>query len=550
MNSAARFDGFVTVDNGCIIDAAGNPVLLRGMGLGNWLIPEGYMWRLSPGSESAREIEALITELVGQERADQFWIDFRDRFISDADIGQIATEGMDHVRLPINWRVVMDPDGTVRDDGFDRIDDLIRWCRASGIWVLLDLHGAPGGQTGTNIDDSLGQPELFMDERYIELTERLWVELASRYSNETAVLGYDLLNEPLPNEWQHRYPDELVALYRRLTSAIRRVDTNHLIMYEGSHWATNWSIFTEVWDPNSVLQFHKYWSPPDRPSIQEFVDIGERLGLPIYMGEGGENNTSWLSTAFQLYEDHGIGWNFWPWKKIETMTSPCSIKAPHGWADIVAYANGTGNQPSPDDAWATLNRLVDACHLDQCTYQPEIIRALFRRVPLSLPATAFGFKGPGRSHDAANPVPLDGFRADDDITICCGASGEIPGFDHTDGTADEDLVVRLDEGDWIVYDIETVTAGGVDIELQCVAEPSGIPELTLDGRQLATVVSGSSCTATTTAGLSAGRHELRVTGPANGCHILRIDIQDRPSEPQSVRIPFDALVEADPTDAT
>lgn len=97
-------------------------------------------------------------------------------------------------------------------------------------------------------------------------------------------------------------------------------------MCEGSHWATNWEIFDEVWDHNSCLQFHEYWLPPDTAKIQKFLDARKALGLPIYMGEGGENNVEWLYTAWRLYEGNNIGWNFWPWKKIDTATSPASIR--------------------------------------------------------------------------------------------------------------------------------------------------------------------------------------------------------------------------------
>ncbi len=88
------------------------------------------------------------------------------------------------------------------------------------------------------------------------------------------------------------------------------------------------------------LQFHKYWSPPDTATIPKFLDARDRLGLPIYMGEGGENNLEWLYTAWRLYETHGIGWNFWPWKKIDTRTSPASITPPAGWAAVVEHVAG------------------------------------------------------------------------------------------------------------------------------------------------------------------------------------------------------------------
>jgi endoglucanase len=252
------FSGFVRAQDARLVDGRGNQLQLRGVGLGNWLLPEGYMWKFGPGAESPREIEALVSRLLGDDSAEAFWKDFRETFISEQDIAKIAASGFDHVRLPINSRVVMTEQGLPIEAGFALIDRVIQWCRKHHLWVLLDLHGAPGGQTGTNIDDSPNnKPELFMDRRYWDQTLDLWRLLATRYAKETVVLGYDLLNEPLPNEWQYQYVDELSKLYQELTAVIRAVDSNHLIVYEGTHWATNWDLFTEVWDENSLLQFHK-----------------------------------------------------------------------------------------------------------------------------------------------------------------------------------------------------------------------------------------------------------------------------------------------------
>lgn len=515
--------GWLRAEGGSIVDESGRAVLLRGMGLGNWLLAEGYMWHLAPGRESAREIEGLVVELVGDERAREFWTGFRDRFVTREDIARIAAEGMDHVRLPINWRIVMDEKGSVRPDGFDRIDDLVGWCRDLGIWVLLDLHGAPGGQTGTNIDDSLGRPELFMDPRNADLTEQLWVALARRYRDEPTVLGYDLLNEPLPNEWQHRYADELVALYRRLTEAIRSVDDRHLLMYEGSHWATNWSIFTEVWDPNSVLQFHKYWSPPDRPSIQRFIDVGRELGLPIYMGEGGENNTDWLATAFQMYEDLDIGWNFWPWKKIDTATSPCSIVPPEGWQAVVAYANGDGPRPDPQTAWRTLEQLVDAAALERCDYRPEVVDALMRRAPISLPAIAFGFRGPGRSYDARGPSILPELRADDTVRIELGDNPALPTFEDTDGGAHPDLVVVLDPGEWVGYSVQT-RADSIEVAIE-TRDACPPPRVTVAGAQLEPLGGRGCHHAYRVLDVRPGRHEVRVTAREEFLELTRVHVE-------------------------
>ncbi|TDD72640.1 endoglucanase [Jiangella aurantiaca] len=518
--TAATFDGFVHADGDRLVDGEGRRLQWRGMGLGNWLLPEGYMWVLHGGPQSPRAIESMISTLVGQPRATEFWRRFRDVFIAEADIARMAAEGFDHVRLAINARVVMSDDAAPLDDGLALVDRLIDWCRTHRLWVVLDLHGAPGGQTGTNIDDSPnGRPELFEDPRHRERTIELWSMLARRYRDETVVAGYDLLNEPIPDDYQHRYADDLAGIYRDLTTAIRAVDPNHLIIYEGSHWATNWSIFTEVWDANSMLQFHKYWSPPDRPSIQQYLDARTRLGLPIYMGEGGENALDWFQTMFQLLEDHEIGWNFWPWKKIDTTTSPCSIDPPPGWSDIVAWAAGQAPQPSADDAAKVLDDLLDRMRLNRCTYRPDVVNAMMRRVPLRLPATGFTFDAGGASRPRG-AQPLAGFRDDDGVTVRFTGDGE-PDWAHASYSQPaEGFEVVLDTGDWVEYEM-TLAAPGV---LEVTVEVGGVafPDVAVDGVSLEP--SGTAGLYRTPVPIAAGTHRLRVTATRGDTSLVALTV--------------------------
>lgn len=452
--------GFVHVADGALVDGSGEPIQLRGVGLGNWLLPEGYMWKLPGRCSSPRQIEAMIADLVGPERAQRFWRGFRDMFITEADIAQISREGFNHVRLPVNARLLL-------DDGFEHVDSLISWCRTHRLWVLLDLHGAPGGQTGTNIDDSPhGRPELFEDPDYRRQTVELWTTIALRYRDDRTVCGYDLLNEPLPGEYQHIYADRLAEVYRELTAAIRSVDPNHLITFEGSNWATNWAIFDDVWDPNSMLQFHKYWSPPDSPSIAEYLDKGRTLGLPIYMGEGGENTLEWIQTCFQLYDDLGVSWNFWPWKKMDTLTSPCSIDRPVGWSDIVDWVATTRSRPSPDAAWSTLTDLLVKMRIENCSYRADVVNAMLRRAPLRLPATGFTFRGHGVSYKTSQASPVSWFRRDDQVTIS-RADGEQtePSWQYDSRRPETpEFVVTLNRGDWLTYEVSSPDPVAVDVD--------------------------------------------------------------------------------------
>lgn len=456
----ASFDGFVHRSGTDLVDGSGRPLLLRGMGIGNWMLPEGYMWKFGPGAESPREIEALVARLI-PDGADEFWRGFQRNFFTEADVQRIAESGFDHIRLPINSRLLIDDSGVFLEAGFAMVDDTIRWCRANNLWVLLDLHGAPGGQTGTNIDDSPNnKPELFMEVRYRALTIALWTEIARRYADETVVMGYDLLNEPIPNEWTKIYNPDLARLYNELTAAIRAVDTKHLIMYEGSHWATNWEIFTEVWDDNSCLQFHKYWSPPDHATIAHFLEARDRLGLPIYMGEGGENNLEWLYTAWRLYEGEGIGWNFWPWKKIDTRTSPASITPPARWQQVVEHVAGG---PAPENPQQIFDELLENMKLENCVWQPAIVQAITAVQPQQIPAWGFGYRGPGESYQTASSTPLAAMRDTDAVTISYLEPADRAGhwFEQTDGrdySPSERMAVTLDAGDWLEYELD----GAVD----------------------------------------------------------------------------------------
>lgn len=445
--------GLVRASGAGLVDDDG-PVRLGGVGLGNWLVPEGYMWRFGDDLASPRQIEARIEQLVGPERATEFWRRFRDEFINEDDFASIALAGFDHVRLPINSRGVITEAGEFLAGGFELIDRAVDWSERHGLRIMLDLHGAPGGQTGTNIDDSPNRlPELFMQRRYRDLTIALWREIARRYRDRDAVLGYDLLNEPLPEQWQHRYEPELVQLYRDLTAAIREIDDRHLLVYEGSHWATNWGPLRERFDDNQLLQFHRYWCPPDESSIDEYLAVRDRLGTPVYMGEGGENTPQWIYAATRLYERHDIGWNLWTWKKLDTVTSPLSVVRPAGWEQIA----DPSFTPEPDAAWEILQAYLDAVDVRRCEQRTDILDAVFARPTLRLPAWA-GRRGGSQPPLALASLPGELWQhpfgeryADDEHPPTTLAAGDTLAFALTGPPtfwqADADAPQAL-EGEW------------------------------------------------------------------------------------------------------
>ncbi|GMK45210.1 hypothetical protein PghCCS26_23380 [Paenibacillus glycanilyticus] len=451
-------NGFVKRAGQKIVNGAGHEILLRGVGFGSWLLPEGYMWKFPEAGDRPRRIEKMVRELIGEEKATSFWEIYYDTYIAEADIRRIAEEGFNSVRFPINWRFLM-AEGTEQynEKHLALLDRAIGWCREHKLYVVLDLHGAPGGQTGANIDDSENdKPELFLNDDYRKLAIDIWRMLAERYKDEWIVAGYDLLNEPLP-DWNAQYNDRLMPLYKEMAAAIREVDERHMIIIEGAHWATDWSVFDEVIDDNLMLQFHKYWNSPDTASIQKFLDKREELNLPIYMGEGGENNIEWYTGAFRLYEDHNISWNFWTWKKLSTTNSPCSVMMPEGWDKLVAYLNG-GEKPSAEEAEQILWAYLDNLALDRCVYHPEVVRSLLFRTPIRIPAIFYGYYGEGISYGVGErTVRKLGFRDEDGTDIrFTDSERETAHFQHGGGQSWEPqdwLHVRLAPGDWLVYEL-------------------------------------------------------------------------------------------------
>ncbi|KIL40441.1 glycoside hydrolase [Gordoniibacillus kamchatkensis] len=449
--------GFLKTSGTKLINGDGQEILLRGVGFGSWLLPEGYMWRFPKEGDRPRRIERMVEELIGEEKALRFWNQYYDRYVGEADVRQIAAEGFNSVRVPINARFLLEEDEPVRfrPERLRFIDRVIGWCRTYRLYVILDLHGAPGGQTGTNIDDSERDlPELFTDERNRNRTVELWRMLAERYKDEWIVAGYDLLNEPLPN-WFSQYNSLVMPLYRDIVKAIREADDRHMIILEGVHWATDWSIFDEKPDDNCMLQFHKYWNNPDTESIRVYLDKREAWKVPIFMGEGGENNKDWYAGAFRLFEDHGISWNFWTWKKMDTDNSPCSVKKPAEWQRLVDYLEG-GSKPDEAEAERILWEYLNHLPFDRCDYHPEVVRSLFRRPTIRIPAIYYGYEGEGVSFGINRLTERNiGFRINDGMELhFIEGERSVPNFQHTAGEplrGDEQLCIQLNSGEWAAY---------------------------------------------------------------------------------------------------
>lgn len=339
---------FLKVKGQDIVTPNGESFLIQGINLGNWLNPEGYMFLFKDVS-SYRLIDQAFREMVGPDFTDQFWKTFKDNYITREDIAYIKQTGMNSIRLPFHFKLFTDEDYMglkSNQDGFARVDSIIKWCKAEGLYVILDMHDAPGGQTGDNIDDSYGYPWLFESETSKQLFSEIWKKIADRYKNEPTVLGYDLLNEPIATYFTNKEEINklLVPVYKRGIEAIRSVDPNHIILLGGAQWNSNFSMFDEkAIDSNMLYTCHRYWCDTLQSNLQDFIDFRNKVNLPLYMGETGENTDEWVGGFRRLMERNNMGWHFWPYKKLEKTSCMVHIKKPANWDLIVEYTQKPRN---------------------------------------------------------------------------------------------------------------------------------------------------------------------------------------------------------------
>ena len=380
--------GFVHASGTEIVDEHGKPLILRGINLGNWLEPEGYMFHFDGGPQSPREIEDLATELIGPDKAAAFWSAWRDFYITEADLDRIRKAGFNSVRVPIHWKLFASDDA----EGFRLIDRLVEWARKDGVYIIIDLHCAPGGQTGTNIDDSDGYPWLYSSPGSQAQTIAVWRRIAKHYADEPIVLGYDLLNEPIPHFPQlQRYNAGLEPLYKRIAAAIREVDRNHVLILGGAQWDSNFKVFGPPFDKNVVYTFHKYWTATDASVIREYLDFRDKYHVPIWLGESGENKDEWIAAFTKTLEDNHVGWCYWPYKKMDAASSVVTFDRPEHWDRVIALgkmAPGTGNaekriaaRPSPEEAQAIFDDLLKKVQFSGERVNDGYVRALGLTVP-------------------------------------------------------------------------------------------------------------------------------------------------------------------------
>ena len=507
-----------------IVNENGEKVLLRGVGLGNWLLPEGYMWNFGTNYDRPRRIEKLVGDLIGPEQAKHFWGEYRRNYIAEEDIERISELGYNSVRPALNSRLFV-REGNVpdySDEGFAVLDNLIKWCKANGVYIIIDMHAAIGGQTGQNIDDSADdKPELFVERKYQDELVELWKAIAQRYKDEPTVAGYDLLNEPLPKNTgaAKAYKAQLEPLYQRLTKAIRVVDSRHIIIVEGADWANDWSVFTKPFDPNMVYQFHYYcWDNPSTlKSIKPYLDYRTRLNAPIWVGETGERDDAIYWATTEYFEANNIGWSFWPWKKMDTRNTPYSINPPAQWEAVAAYSRGE-EKPSREVAQKAFDDLLRNIRLENCHFFPDVVNSMMRRAPARIEAGNFGQEGLNKSYFVKNPEQRSKFyRKFEPVSITSLEASRWRSSQY----------ITLDSTEWTSYTISSDTPKNyrVVVRAKAASGKSSVELAVGDNARKVTLASDSwSDISVGTVALAQGTNRLKWTVKSGAADLAWIEL--------------------------
>lgn len=321
--------GILRVSGDQIVGEDGKPIILRGAGLGGHLNMENFITGY-PGHE--HEMRRALKAALGEERYDFFFDKFLEYFFTEADAKFFASLGFNCIRIPFNYRHFednMNP-GVYLERGFQWLDRIVNICAAEGIYTILDLHSAPGGQNpGWHCDSGINK-SLFWE--HVEFQNRaiaLWEALAARYRGNTWVAGYNPLNEPCDEDHTR-----LLSWYSRVEKAIRGIDPDHILFWDGNTYATDFSHFGAPL-PNSVYACHDYSTygfPDGEPykgteeqkaklvsALGKKIEYQKQHNGPIWNGEWGpvyaspDDTPDWqevnkdryhlVKDQLQLYED-------------------------------------------------------------------------------------------------------------------------------------------------------------------------------------------------------------------------------------------------------
>ena len=519
-NSNAQ--SFLRASGKKIVNENNENILLRGIGLGGWMLQEGYMLGINNEGQQ-HKIKQRISDLIGEQQTKVFYDNWLSNHTRKADIDSMKAWGFNSVRLPMHYNLYTLPieqepvkgQNTWLEKGFSMTDSLLAWCKANKMYLILDLHAAPGGQGNDfNISDrDASKPSLWDSEANQQKTIALWRKLAERYANEHWIGAYDIINEPNwgfqdPTNDKNGIKEKLNAPLRKLmvdvTKAIREVDQKHIVIIEGNGWGNNYNGIFPLWDNNMVLSFHKYWAYNDQASAKGMITVRDEHNVPVWLGETGENSNVWFTEAIRLFEKNNIGWAWWPLKKLGN-NNPVQVKSNQEYDAILRYWKGEGGKPSAEATKSGLLKLADDLKIEKGIIHYDVIDAMIRQ-PFSNETKPFKnnmIKNNTTIYAVDYDLGINGVAYFDkdtaDYHVSTGANtagnkGRVyrnDGVDISKSTTSKDsyYVSHIETGEWLQYTIDVERSGVYSLALNVASkDANGRLSISIDGKPLGQTV--------------------------------------------------------------
>ena len=360
----------------------GQRVDLRGTNLGNWLIQEfwmmgGIMSTNNGGINDQCTLESTLAQRFGNAEKERLMKVFRSNYITTRDFDMMKAMGMNVVRIPFLYSLIEDEYNpyNVRADAWQYLDWAINEAEKRGMYTILDLHGAVGGQAAASEqhDGCIGAAQLWSNANYWDRTKWLWDMIAQRYNGRTAVAAYDLLNEPWGTD-----ATTLANRSYELFNVVRAKDANHIILLPGhnsginaygnpnsrglTNVATWMHFYPGLWGWNDTAAYgagqanmHANWlhcnSTATNPAgTGESCDWRDRINgiqTPFLVGEFqpwtllGSYGGQMTRKTYDIYNSYGWAATNWAWKTTSGGGSNGDTSS-WAWGMITNSSNGGG----------------------------------------------------------------------------------------------------------------------------------------------------------------------------------------------------------------
>ena len=269
-------------------------------------------------------------------------------FITEPDFKKAASWGIDHIRIPVDYNIFENDDGTYRADGFERLEKAFELCEKYNLNVILDLHKTAGFSF-----DNYGENEsgFFESAELQERFYRLWEALAKHFGKLSDRVAFELLNEVTDKS----FIDEWNRISNECIKRIRVYAPDTLILV-GSYWNNSAEAVKDLlppyddkviynmhcYDPIKFTHQGAYWTDmvkqDERFSFEEAeispkyfeerflsaIEKAKENNTELYCGEYGvidicspEDTVEWYKCINSVFEKYGIARCAWSYKEMD-----------------------------------------------------------------------------------------------------------------------------------------------------------------------------------------------------------------------------------------